>query len=92
MRPQGAKKVNKMSVPAALERIVASVPDIVGGEPCFIGTRVPLETVVDNLAAGHTIDEILENYPALRSEHVEAVLRWEGDLAREAAGLATRVS
>ena len=81
-----------MTVPVGLERIVASDPATVGGEPCFIGTRVPLETVVDNLAAGHSVREILENYPALRSEHVEAVLHWEGDLARKAAGLATHAS
>lgn len=51
-----------------------------------IGTRIPLETVVDNLAAGHAIAEMLENYPALRMEHIKAVLQSEGTLAREAAG------
>ncbi len=67
-------------------------PEILGGEPCFNGTRVPLDTVVDNLAGGHTVDEILENYPTLNRQHIDAVLRWEADLARDAAGLHKRAS
>jgi len=67
-------------------------PDILGGEPCFNGTRVPLDTVVDNLAAGHSIERILQNYPSLTRLHIQAVLRWEGDLARKAAGLEQRAS
>lgn len=76
-----------MTVPPSLRRLVTSDPEVVGGELCFTGTRVPLETVVNNLAGGHSMAEILANYRALRPEHVEAVLRWERDLAREAVGL-----
>ncbi len=49
-------------------------PEILGGEPCFNGTRVPLETVVDNLAAGITIERILRNYPSITQQHIDAVL------------------
>lgn len=59
-------------------------PEILGGEPCFNGTRVPLETVTDNLAAGHSVQEILDSYPSLTLEHVQAVLRWQWDLVHEA--------
>ena len=62
-------------------------PEILGGEPCFNGTRVPLETVIDNLAAGITIERILRNYPSLTQEHIDAVLQWELDLAYRAAGV-----
>ena len=81
-----------MSIPPSLSHLVTSDPEVVGGEPCFTGTRVPLETVVDNLAGGHSVQEILENYRALRPEHVEAVLTWERDLARQAVGLEVRAS
>jgi uncharacterized protein (DUF433 family) len=72
--------------------LVTSDPEIVGGEPCFTGTRVPLETVVDNLAGGHSVERILKNFPTLRPEHIEAVLRWERELAREAVGLDAKAS
>ena len=67
-------------------------PEILGGEPCFNGTRVPLETVVDNLAAGISVERILRNYPSLTQEHIDAVLQWEMELAYKAAGLEIRAS
>ena len=76
-----------MSIPVSLRHLVTTDPEVVGGEPCFTGTRVPLETVVDNLATGRTVQEILKSYPSLRAEHVEAVLHWERELARQAVGL-----
>lgn len=79
-------------VPAGLEHVMNIDPDILGGEPCFNGTRVPLETVIDNLVAGHTVEEILENYPTLTREHVDAVLHWQWNLARRAAGLTALAS
>ena len=62
------------SIPPGLEHVMSVDPEILGGEPCFIGTRVPLETVVDNLAAGDSVQEILENYPSLTQDHIHAVL------------------
>ena len=58
-------------------------PEVLGGEPCFTGTRVPLETVVDNLAGGHSVEEILENYPSLTSRHIHAVLQWQLELVHQ---------
>ena len=80
------------SIPPGLEHIMNIDPEILGGEPCFNGTRVPLETVVDNLAGGHSIERILRNYPSLTREHIDAVLRWEQGLAYRAAGAESRVS
>lgn len=64
-------------IPVGLEHAMNIDPEILGGEPCFNGTRVPLETVVDNLAGGHSVEEILENYPSFTREHIQAVLRWQ---------------
>jgi uncharacterized protein (DUF433 family) len=67
-------------------------PEILGGEPCFNGTRVPLETVVDNLAGGHSVEEILEDYPSLTREHIDAVLRWQRKLVDDATEPFSRAS
>ena len=56
------------------ERLITIDPDIRGGEPVFAGTRVPLSVLFDNLADGLTIDEIVDSYPTLSKEVVEAVL------------------
>jgi uncharacterized protein (DUF433 family) len=66
-----------IAIPTGLEHVMSIDPEVLGGEPCFNGTRVPLETVVDNLAAGYSGEEILDNYPSLTREHIEAVLQWQ---------------
>ena len=80
------------NIPLGLEHIMNIDPEILGGEPCFNGTRVPLETVVDNLAGGHSVQEILENYPSLTHEHLQAVLHWQLDLVHKATGITSRAS
>ena len=40
------------TIPKGLEHVMNIDPEILGGEPCFNGTRVPLETVIDNIDAG----------------------------------------
>jgi uncharacterized protein (DUF433 family) len=77
-------------IPLELQSVLVVDPEVVGGEPCFIGTRVPLETVLDNLADGLSVDDLLDHYPTLRRAHVEAVLAWQYQLARTAAGLGER--
>ena len=63
------------TIPKGLEPIMSIDPETLGGEPCFNGTRVPLETVTDNIAAGITTERILRNYPSLAQEHIDAVLQ-----------------
>ncbi len=79
-------------IPPGLEHVMNINPEILGGEPCFNGTRVPLETIVDNLAAGHSVQEILDNYPSLTQIHIQAVLRWELSLVHDAVAVTTRAS
>jgi len=43
-------------------------PEILGGEPVFMGTRVPVKTVVDHLALGSTIEEFLDDFPSVTRE------------------------
>ena len=45
-----------------------------GGTPVFAGTRVPVQTLLDYLEGGETIDDFLEGFPTVRHEQVIAFL------------------
>jgi uncharacterized protein (DUF433 family) len=53
---------------------VHSDPEILGGTPVFVGTRVPLRNLFDYLERGHSIDEFLDAFPSVSKEQVIAVL------------------
>ena len=50
-------------------------PQIMGGEPCFRGTRIPVAVLFENLEAGLPLEEILANYPTLDRDDALAALR-----------------
>lgn len=58
---------------AYLDRI-ARDPAVCGGNPVIKGTRIRIKVILDNLAEGCSIDDILRSYPALSSEDVQAVI------------------
>lgn len=62
---------------------ISTDPEIMHGAVCFRGTRVLVSVVLDNLAAGETVQEILNEYPSLKPEHIPAALGFAADLARE---------
>ena len=67
-------------------RIVSSDPDVLGGTPVFLGTRVPVAVLFENLADGMTLDEIIDAYPTLSRETALAALQQaEASLEREQA-------
>ncbi len=51
-----------------VNEIVHSDPEILGGTPVFVGTRVPLKSLYDHLEAGDTLDEFLESFPSVSRE------------------------
>lgn len=54
--------------------VVHSDPDILGGTPVFVGTRVPVQSLFDYLEPGDTLDEFLRQFPSLRREQaIEAL-------------------
>lgn len=55
---------------------IAIDPDILGGKPTVQGTRIAVELVIDLLAQGWTMAEILEHYPGLTAEDIRACLRY----------------
>ena len=65
--------------------VVSTSPDIMGGTPVFPGTRVPVQTLLDYIEAGDTIDEFLRGFPTVTRERVVAFLERAATLAvREA--------
>jgi uncharacterized protein (DUF433 family) len=54
--------------------IVTSSPDILSGTPVFVGTRVPIQTLIDYLEGGETIDDFLAGFPTVKREQVVAFL------------------
>ena len=57
-----------------LKGIVHSDPTIMGGAVVFIGTRVPLQNLVDSLEGGESIEEFLDGFPSVKREQVIAVI------------------
>ncbi len=54
--------------------IVNSSPDVMGGTSVFRGTRVPIQTLLDYLEGGETIDDFLKGFPSVTREQVIAFL------------------
>ena len=63
------------------ERITVD-PTICHGKACIKGTRVPVCTILDNLAAGLSEEDILRNYPTATAEDIHAALAYGAELAK----------
>jgi len=48
-----------------MPKVIVKDPNILGGEPVFRGTRVPFKILIDYLEGGDTLDQFLEQYPAV---------------------------
>ncbi len=59
--------------------VVHSDPEILGGTPVFVGTRVPVQSLFEHLEGGETLDEFLHQFPSVRREQALAAL----ELARD---------
>jgi uncharacterized protein (DUF433 family) len=55
---------------------ISRSPSVMGGKPCIRGMRVTAGMIVSQIGAGHTIDEVLTNYPYLEREDVLQALRY----------------
>ncbi len=60
---------------AAIDRITLD-PDVMGGKPCIRGLRLTVGTVLGLLAAGRSKDEILQAYPYLEKDDIQAALAY----------------
>jgi uncharacterized protein (DUF433 family) len=68
-------KFRTICQPRSVQLSVVSIdPEIMGGTPCFVGTRVPIRTLLDYVEAGDSIDEFLEDFPSVGHDKVIALL------------------
>ena len=67
-----------------VENLPISVnPEIMSGTPVFEGTRVPIEALLENLAAGVSLDEFLENFPTVSREQALAILNFSNQTLKK---------
>ena len=62
------------------ESVVHCDPEILGGTPVFVGTRVPLKNLIDYLAAGDSLDDFLDDFPSVTREQAVAALEAARDI------------
>jgi uncharacterized protein (DUF433 family) len=60
------------------KRIIHSDREILGGTPVFVGTRVPVQALLDYLEGGDTIEDFLDDFPGVTREQVIAFLEEAG--------------
>lgn len=58
----------------AEQSVIHSNPNILGGTPVFVGTRVPVQTLLDYLEGGESLDTFLDHFPSVGQEQAVAVL------------------
>ena len=67
-----------------IERLPISIdPEVMSGTPVFEGTRVPVDALLNNLAAGVSLDDFLENFPTVSREQALAVLKFSNETLRK---------
>ena len=66
--------------------ILQSDPEILSGTTVFVGTRVPVQNLLDYLSAGETLDSFLEDFPSVTREQAQAALELAGKALSTGAG------
>ena len=61
-------------------KVIHSDPSTMSGTPVFVGTRVPVQALLDYLAAGDPLDRFLDHFPTVRREQAIATLELAGKL------------
>jgi uncharacterized protein (DUF433 family) len=59
--------------------VVRSDPEILGGTPVFVGTRVPVQALIDYIEAGHSLQEFLDDFPTVTRKLAVAALEQAKD-------------
>ena len=58
---------------------LSSHPEVLFGKPVIVNTRIPVDLILEKLAAGDTIDDLLDAYPNLKKEDITACLLFAAD-------------
>ncbi len=65
-------------------KLIVSDPNVMMGKPVIAGTRITVELILQRLAAGETVEQLLEGYPRLTREGISAALNFAADALRAA--------
>lgn len=65
-----------------LKQMVVSDPKVMMGKPVIVGTRITVELILEKLAAGETLEQIIESHPRLTREAIQAALAFAADALR----------
>ena len=68
-----------------MSKVVSVDPDVMSGTPVFPGTRVPVKSLLDYLAAGDSLDEFLTQFPTVKQEQAVALIEVAEELLLSAA-------
>ena len=63
-----------MTRPESVPMAVHSDPQVMGGTPVFVGTRVPFQTLLDYIEGGDPLSEFLEDFPTVKADLAVAAL------------------
>jgi len=64
-------------------RYIERVPGVMLGKPVFCGTRITVEFILERLAQGAAVDELLRSHPTLTHEHIKAALAYAVSVVRQ---------
>lgn len=73
---------------STVQSVIRVDPEILSGTPCFAGTRVPVQTLLDYLKAGDRVHDFLQDFPSVTRDQVDAVLEAAGEAVTRHAHLA----
>ena len=62
---------------------ISSDPKIMVGKPCIKGTRIPVDLILEELAHGREVADLLEGYPSLKEDDVRASLQFAAEYLRD---------
>jgi len=80
-------RINPTAIPKELVGVLVRTDDTLSGAIRFAGTRVPVQALIDTIAAGKDLADFLEGFPNVTKKQAESVLAWEHDQARRILGL-----
>jgi uncharacterized protein (DUF433 family) len=72
-----------------MDDVIVKNPKILGGTPCFAGTRVPVKSLFDHLEGGYNIEYFLTQFPSVKREQVMAILENSRQYAENEATVAS---
>ncbi len=73
-----------------LDDVVWVDPERLSGAPCFRGTRIPVQMLIDHLAGGYSLDEFLDTAPSLERRQAQLFLELAGEQMAECSSFLTK--